>query len=74
MNEGKTRHKNKALTRRQRRNDLRGYVPEPGAEPISVERAEHPTPQEQLITNESINVTCLDHNKKFVTEREAAIV
>ena len=29
MNKGRTRQKNKALTRRQRRNDARGYVPEP---------------------------------------------
>ena len=50
MNEGKTRHKNQKLTRRQRRNDARGYVPEPGAEPRSVEKAEQPTPEEQLIT------------------------
>ena len=39
-----------------------------------MEKAEHPTPEEQLIRIESINVTCLDHNKKFVAEREAAIV
>ena len=74
MNASQTRQKQKALTRRQRRNDARGYVPPPGAEPRTVERADHPTPEEQLIRLESINATRLDHNKKFVTEREAAII
>ena len=69
MNAGQARQKQKALTRRQRRNDARGYVPPPGAKPLTVEKAAQPVPEKQLIRLESINVTCLDHNKKCHRKR-----
>ena len=71
---GQARQKQRVLTRRQRRNDASGYVPPQGAESRTTAPAATPTPKEQIVCLETINVACLEHHRKFVAERKAAIL
>ena len=68
--ESKQKQQAKGSMRRWRIRHRQAFVPTPGARPIRTDEPETPSPEDQTVTIESINVTSMEHNKKFITERK----